>query len=365
LEQLLPITLICGFPRSGKSELVDQLARKASDKRLAFVVPKGHRLLSAAKGLVLPAEHFVLESVDEAVAINRIEGVVFLLSDAETPVEVAAKVRDPSSAVDTVVAVLDARSFLADFSSTQSLGDRGWGPSRLAALPVVEVLTEFVEAAGVVILSDYEGLGKAELDSIHEVLAVLNPRAVVYKGLPEERSACFGLGHFQIGSWWKQTAWAQALLATENGFSSKHAFVFRARRPFHPGRFHSWLQVGCGGALRAQGRFWLASRLEWVGLLSQAGAAVRTEPKGYWWAVVPPEEWPDDPLIKAEIDRYWDPLVGDCRQELSFAGILMDQAKILAELEGCLLTEEEMASGPHGWSGLTDPFPVWSEAELS
>lgn len=48
------------------------------------------------------------------------------------------------------------------------------------------------------------------------------------------------------------------------------------------------------------------------------------------------------------------------RNELVFIGIGMDNEALKAELERCLLTEEEMAGGPAEWERrLLDPFPQW------
>jgi hypothetical protein len=51
--------------------------------------------------------------------------------------------------------------------------------------------------------------------------------------------------------------------------------------------------------------------------------------------------------------------VGDCRQELVFIGIEMDEAAIRKSLEECLLTPDEFASGPFEWLKFPDPFPRW------
>eukprot|EP00877_Chromochloris_zofingiensis_P002580 jgi/Chrzof1/12322/Cz06g30090.t1 len=55
----------------------------------------------------------------------------------------------------------------------------------------------------------------------------------------------------------------------------------------------------------------------------------------------------------------WDPLWGDRCQELVWIGINMDQASQRAMLDACLLTDEEMALGPEGWSQFEDPLPDW------
>ena len=55
----------------------------------------------------------------------------------------------------------------------------------------------------------------------------------------------------------------------------------------------------------------------------------------------------------------WHEEVGDCRQELVFIGIGMDEASIRNSLQACLLTDEEYAAGIEAWQNLQDPFPNW------
>jgi G3E family GTPase len=111
--------------------------------------------------------------------------------------------------------------------------------------------------------------------------------------------------------------------------------------------------------VRAKGFFWLATRPHYVGEMSQAGALVRTAKMGLWWAAVPREQWPTDPAFKRAIGPYLDPTWGDRRQELVFIGAdPMDQEKITAELNACLIDAESFT--PERWKKLPDPFTSWS-----
>ena len=37
----------------------------------------------------------------------------------------------------------------------------------------------------------------------------------------------------------------------------------------------------------------------------------------------------------------------------------MDRAAIIADLDCCLLTDEELAGGPSEWTRMSDPLPTW------
>ncbi|MEM9644072.1 MAG: GTP-binding protein [Planctomycetota bacterium] len=139
-----------------------------------------------------------------------------------------------------------------------------------------------------------------------------------------------------------------------------NSFVYRSRRPLHPQPFFDRLNQDWTGGLRSKGFYWLASRLDKIGVWSQAGRVARLDFGGLWWAAVPKSHWPGVESVRAEIDKRWNDEVGDCRQELVFIGIGMDEIDLYDSLQFCLLTDAEMSLGIEGWLGFDDPFPQWN-----
>ena len=135
--------------------------------------------------------------------------------------------------------------------------------------------------------------------------------------------------------------------------------MYRARRPFHPQRFFERLNQDWNGVLRSKGFFWLASRLDKIGVWSQAGRIARLDFGGFWWAAVPQEHWPESPSFQQGLEAKWHPEVGDCQQELVFIGIGMDELAIYDSLQECLLADDEPAAGINAWQSDQDPFPQW------
>ena len=75
---------------------------------------------------------------------------------------------------------------------------------------------------------------------------------------------------------------------------------------------------------------------------------------------MPKSHWPEVESIRAEIENRWNEEVGDCRQELVFIGIGMDEIELYDSLQECLLTDEEMSLGIEAWLEFDDPFPEWN-----
>ncbi|WP_435249054.1 GTP-binding protein [Vibrio sp. nBUS_14] len=61
------------------------------------------------------------------------------------------------------------------------------------------------------------------------------------------------------------------------------------------------------------------------------------------------------------INNIWQEPYGDMRQELVFIGQGLEREKLIARLNECLLTEDEMEQGRDYWLSLEDPFPDWEE----
>jgi G3E family GTPase len=234
---------------------------------------------------------------------------------------------------------------------------------------MVDLLVEQIEFADVVVLNKVDDASRAQLEAARKIIRALNPGADIvetrFSNAPFER--ILNTGRFDFEKAQQHPLWFKELY----GFAS-HApeteqygvsnFVYRARRPFEPAKFHQFLKETWVGVIRAKGHFWIATRPQWLGELSQAGAIVRTEALGFWWANVPAERWPDDPFWRQSLKKNWNALYGDRRQEIVFIGTDMDQDAIKARLDACLVSGKP---GMHiaEWAGLADPFPTWRRGD--
>lgn len=133
------------------------------------------------------------------------------------------------------------------------------------------------------------------------------------------------------------------------------AFGYRARRPFHPDRLWTLLQTGLPGLFRAKGFFWLATRMDEVGGLNLAGAEIQCASAGHWWAAR--DAHVRDSVMPERTREQWREPFGDRRQSFAVMARGVDRDALQHQLDGCLLSDEEMAGGPESWRIFTDPFP--------
>jgi G3E family GTPase len=264
-----------------------------------------------------------------------------------------------------MVTVVDGFNFLHDYSSQDYIADRGESLGEEDQRTVVNLLVEQVEFCDVIVLNKTDLLSPEDVSRLEAILHTLNPRADIvharFGQIPLERILNTNRFDFEQAAdapGWLQELRGEHIPETEEyGISS---FVYHARRPFHPARFHQWINQEWPGVIRSKGYFWLASRPGLVGSWSQAGPVTRHELGGLWWVAVPQEEWPQDEDNRRIILERWVEPYGDAQQELVMIGIEMDKAALRQAFDACLLNDAELAAGPEAWVRYEDPFPQWA-----
>lgn len=397
LPRKLPVTVLSGFLGAGKTTVLNHILNNRADRRVAVIVNdmseinidaalisnevqlnrSEEKLVEMSNGCICcTLREDLLKEVSALARQQRFDYLVIESTGISEPLPVAetftfedeqgSSLSDVAT-LDTMVTVVDGVNFLRDFDEAAALHERGESLGDEDERSVADLLIEQVEFCDVILISKTDLAPAADVERLQSVLRSLNPRATILpvRNGQVDIGEILGTGKFDFAQASQAPGWLKELRGEHVPESDEYgirSFVYSARRPFHPQKFYDFLHrpIRRGKLLRSKGYFWLATRPEFAGVYHQAGGITRHGPAGLFWQAVPRSQWPQDAEALEHIFEKWEEPFGDMRQELVFIGQNLDPQAFIAELDACLLTEDELLQGKQGWRRLADPFPAWS-----
>ena len=394
----LPVTVLSGFLGVGKTTLLNHILHNKQGMKAAVIVNDmsevnvdadlvknentlsrtDEKLVEMSNGCICCTlrEDLMIE-VEKLAKAQKFDYLIIESTGISEPIPVAQTFSFESedgsidlsrfSYVDTMVTVVDAFNFLKDFSSPQYLKDRNLTDIEGDERTIVNLLTDQVEFANVILLNKTDMVTESDLRNLYDIINKLNPDARI---IPTNHSKVnlqevINTGLFDFEKAESSAGWIKELEnehipeTEEYGIGS---FVYRRKKPFHPNRFLEFIQhTFPKNIIRSKGLFWIASRPDQALVWSSAGGSLKTDPAGVWWDSMPFSErinYADFVNNQQMIESEWSSDFGDRKIELVFIGQQLDVSAITKKLDECLLNQEEVSEWKDGKLQLTDNWPV-------
>ena len=274
--QRLPVTVLSGFLGAGKTTVLTNVLNNREGKKVAVIVNdmseinidksmvqnevslnhQEEKLVEMSNGCICcTLREDLLIEVNKLAKQKSFDYLLIESTGISEPLPVAETFtfEDENGVslsnvaeLDTMVTVVDAVNFLKDYDEAKYLQEVGESLGEDDERSVADLLVDQVEFADILLISKTDLVSQADIDKLTAILKTLNTHAQIIpisngnvKTDDILSTKLFDFDRAQQAPGWLKELRGEHIPETEEyGISS---FVYQARKPFYPQKFHDFL----------------------------------------------------------------------------------------------------------------------------
>jgi len=369
----IPVTVLSGYLGSGKTTVVNYVLNNQDGLKVAVItndigevnidaalIEKGTSVSQTDESLVALSNGCIcctlradlIEQVTELARDGRFDYILIEASGICEPLPIAQTLTlmDAESGddrlpnvcrLDTMATVVDAFRLQTEFMGGGSLLEADEAEED----DISRLLVEQIEFCDLIILNKVDLVSSEELEKIKSIITKLQPEAKVIEtsfGKIDPKEV-LNAWRFDFDEACQSPGWLHELEKAQDGSESEEedeygisSFVYTRKAPFSYEKVCEFLDEWPVSIVRCKGIAWFADQNDMSFLMEQAGQSITISPYGAWIAAAPEDERRAIFAENPELERDWDPVVGDRLTMLVFIGIDLDRARIERRLDMCL-----------------------------
>lgn len=355
IQKIIPVTSLNGFLGAGKTTVLNHILANREGLRIAVIVNdmsdvnidaeliknnevafdrKEEQLVEMSNGCICCTlrEDLLLE-VSKLAKSNSFDAIVIESTGIAEPLPIAetftfededGKTLMDRARLDTMVTVVDAKQFFDLYASDKHLNEEKIGVDEGDNRSIVQLLTDQIEFANVILLSKTDLATFEEVARVKAVIQSLNRGAKIYEiskgNIPISKIVNTGL--FSMEEAEDNAGWLKEMRGEHNPETDEYgisSFVFSSDKIFDHLKLMKFLEEdGLESVIRSKGFIWTSEKDDLALSWSHAGNIINIEPYGSW-------------------GEKEGKTVGE--QKIVFIGMDMNQEKIKEGLKNALISD--------------------------